>query len=212
MYSDNEKRKAYLKKWRVSPSGKAAIKKARERSKDWRKKWSKEYYKKNKEKILKQSTEYRKTHPEVTKRTQDKNRYKDILRGRKDRAILKPHYVNSLLKATSQDLDVTQKSAEILTKRIKNKISDISELKVCNRCKKGKLKSVFRKHGTKKDGAPILSAICNKCYSVVRKSYKYDKKKQIATNKRYYLKNREKIRIKQKLRNEKYKHTKKPSV
>lgn len=60
--------KEYLKKWRSSPSGKASVQKAREKSKEKMKVWSKEYYAKNRAKILKKTSEYNKTHPEVRKK------------------------------------------------------------------------------------------------------------------------------------------------
>lgn len=167
--------------------------------------WSKEYYAKNRAKILKKTSEYNKTHPEVRKKSQDKNRYKNILRARKDRAELKPHYVKTLARVSSRVKTEGEVETSVIVHRIKSKITLVSDDKVCNNCQELLPKSSFRTHGKKKNGTAIYSANCNKCYSVLRKRYKLNKEKQKATNIRYYWRNRERIRAKQNLYNAKNK-------
>lgn len=202
--TEEQKRKRLdrLKKWRSTPSGKASVKKYRDKTKEQRAKWAKEYYKKNKARINKQSSEYRRQHPEVSKRTQDKNRHKNIIRGRNDRKQLKPHYVKALIRASPKQKTEHQVKIGVVSNRIKNKIKETSDEKICNTCVKPLPKSNFRQHGKKKDGSPIYSAHCNKCYSKIRKKYKINKEKQKATNMRYYWRNHAKIRERQKKYNE----------
>lgn len=198
--------KEYLKKWRQSEGGKKCIQQSREKRKEAAKAWAKEYYKKNKIELLEKRKAYRKAHPEVDKKSQAKCRQKNIERNRKDRAFLKPHYVNTLIKHTKQKSD--NKDLEVLFKRVRKSVERSSDKKICKRCLLPKEKLKYRIHSQKKDGSPVYNPICNECVAIVRKGYKLNKEKQAATNKRYYEKNKEKIAARQKQRRQKQRYEK----
>lgn len=194
------KRNDYIKKWRKSEAGIKSIEKARLKSAEKRKKWAKEYYLANKDKILKSTTEYSKNNPQVAKKTQEKNRDKNINRARKDRQDLKPHYINTLIRIQGVKDSIESRQSQVLIKRIKKEINNLGETRVCSDCLDNLPNSSFNRRGKTQAGETRYNNFCKKCYSIRRKKYKLDRYKAKAASQKYYLKKR-------KLKNEQHNHS-----
>lgn len=180
-------------KWRQSENGRKSLAKSLAKSVTKRKEWAKEYYKKNKVAILKRTSEYNRTHPEVSVKSQIKNRDKNIIRGRIDREYLKPHYVKSLIKNCEGNITVHEKEVSVLVERIKSKIEESSEFKVCKDCTNVLPVFDFNKNGKRRDGKIRYNNFCKKCYSIRRKKYELNIDKARASSKKYYLKKKNKL-------------------
>jgi hypothetical protein len=192
--STHKHSKEYLKKWRQSESGKKCIGEYRENSKEKRKLWAKKYYLEHRDEILKRTSEYNKSHPDVIKKSQNKNRGKNIIRGRKDREDLKAHYLNSLIRNYDTNLSIEERQSSILIRRIKQKINSFGFYKVCSQCFKNLPIDAYNKVGKTVKGEIRYNNFCKKCYSERRKKYNLNLDKIKASNKKYWQ--NKKLRLK----------------
>lgn len=111
-----------MKRWRSNPENvKKANEKRNTRRDEKQREKDRQYYLKNKEKILARCKIYNKQNPDVSRRANKKAVAlgKHILRGKRDRAELRDHYVVNQIKKAGSDMLPEEKKIEILIYRVK---------------------------------------------------------------------------------------------